>query len=133
MYRSGKNGTYFRLRAEYKASFEKTLAKFLEKNIEGMMKCDPARAHQNLKKLGNLPCDRASQGFQIVSHKEENLTDQESAERIAEFFSVISAEYEPLKLENLAAPTRRKIEDSTPADIPVLKESQVFSPLKSNK
>ena len=60
-----------------------------------------------LKNLGAQPGDTTdNNAFSLTNHEEENLSPQQSAERIAAHFSAISQEFAPLDTSSL--PTRVK-------------------------
>ena len=58
---------------------------YLDKNVQSLKEDDPGKAYRNLKKMAAQPgdCSRES-SFDLLSHLEENLTSQESVERIAQ-------------------------------------------------
>ena len=65
-----------------------------------------------LKKLGARHFETTQSGFQLPEHAELNLTSAQSAELIAEHFSRISQEFEPLNTSLLPPndfPTQCKV------------------------
>ena len=57
---------------------------------------------QEAKRIGARPGEDDSPTFTLPKHMEEDLTPEESAERIAEYFSKISQEYKPVEEDELA-------------------------------
>ena len=84
--------------SELKDLSRKVKRKYKEgKDVEDVIKCDPTKANKQLKKLASRPGDCSDANtFQIQSHIDEGLTDQESADRLATFFAQISQEFLPL-------------------------------------
>ena len=69
--------------------------------------------------------------FTLPNHESENLSEEQSAERIAEHFSLISQEFPPLDIARLPARVQEKLEcqDSPP----IVSEEEVYSKIKSAK
>ena len=63
---------------------------------------------------------------------EKGLSDLESAEVIADFFSKISQEYDPLDVNSLPERVRQKL-DTDSCDHPVFEEHEIFHELSSGK
>ena len=87
--------------------------------IDGLKEAEPGKAYKILKNLGAQPgdCDD-SQTFSLPGHLTENLSDQQSAERIADHFASISSEYNPLDLDLVPDRVRQKLStESTPPKI----------------
>ena len=69
--------------------------------------------------------------FSLPNHQQENLSDQECAERIAEHFASISSEYSPLDLEKL--PDRVKARLRTKSKPPIITEYECYQKMKAAK
>ena len=90
----------------------KILAKIpnLEKNVRSLKEDDPGKAYQVMKKLRSQPGDCSDEGaFTLISHIDENLTIEESMEKIANHFSKISQEFSPLNPNLLPETVQDKI------------------------
>ena len=72
-------------------------------------------------------------GFTIESHTRENLTSLQSAERISEFFSKVSREYEPLSLDKLPIDVSSFLTDSLTPCLPVISEYDVCKRFQNMK
>ena len=80
----------------------KAAVAYLEKNVRSLKEDNPGRAYKSLKKMSAQPGDVSDEGnFTLLSHMEENLSTEQSIERIAQYFSKISQEYPPLTLSSL--------------------------------
>ena len=92
-----------------------------------------AGSYKALRKLEFTYNDPAPT-FILPHHTEQNLSDVQIAENLADYFSAISQEFEPLVSENLAPSVRDKIEaarfDQTK---PCLEEWQVYRRLPPAK
>ena len=72
-------------------NMRKPLRIFFRDKIDGLKECDSGKAYRILKNMGSQPGDCTdSKTFFLPNHLAENLTDQQSAERVAEHFSSIS-------------------------------------------
>ena len=78
------------------------------------------------------PGDAPSKSFVLPDHVERGLSELQSAEEIADFFSSISQEYDPLDVTSLPARVQMKLEND-PCDHLTLEEHEVYSELLSAK
>jgi hypothetical protein len=100
----GKTVKYQNLAKQFRAKYKVELEKYLRKNMDTLMESKPGQAYKVLKKMGAQPGDCIDENtFTLPSHENENLTAQQSAERIATYFSAISQEYPPLDISSLPA------------------------------
>ena len=108
---------------------------YLEKNVRSLKEDDPGKAYRSLKKMAALPGDCSDDGsFTLLSHMEDNLTSEESTERIAQHFAQISQEFPPLDLDLLPLQVKLKINKRVnPDDLPMMDEYTVYEKLKSTK
>ena len=91
-----------------------------------MKEDDPGKAYQVMKKLRSQPGDCSDEGaFTLISHVVNNLTTEESIEKIAEHFSKISQEFDPIDVSKLSPSLRLKLEKSD-EKIPIIEEYQVY-------
>ena len=74
----------------------------------------PGKAYNVLKSMGAHPGDCSDdQTFTLPAHQEDDLTDQQCAERIAEHFASISQEYRPLNANLLPDRVKSRLVDGT--------------------
>ena len=82
--------------------------------------------------LQERPGEAPTKSFSLPDHVDCGLTALQSAEEIADFFSKISQEYEPLDVEKL--PERVKVKlHLDPCDHPVFQEHEVYADLLTAK
>ena len=99
------------------------------------MTSNPSRAYSVLKRMGAPPgqCEEDG-GFTLLSHLEQNLSTQESADRIADYFASISQEFPPINVTSL--PTHVQLLLETPTnqnEIPVIYQWDVYQAIMSAK
>ena len=88
-----------------------------------------------MKKLGAQPGDCADEGsFTLTSHLEENLTTEESIERIADHFAKISQEFPPLSITLLPDSVKEKVYEAISApELPEILDYQMYSAIRKAK
>ena len=72
------------------------ILKNIEREIESLRKSNPRQFFYRIKKVGARIGECEKSGFTIPAYTENNLSSEEEANKIAEFFSKISREFEPL-------------------------------------
>ena len=100
--------------------------------MDELTEAKPGQAYNVLKKMGAQPGDCVdSNTFTLPNHVNENLSEEQSAERIADYFATISQEFPPLDYESLPAQVKWKIEtENLP---PTVDEFEVYNAIKSAK
>ena len=95
----------------------------------------PGKAYRAIKKLGVRPGDCGEEaGFTLASHVEQNLSPQQSVERMADYFSAISQQYLPLSVQNLPASVRTVLEAPiNTCNIPIIEAWEVWEIMKRGK
>ena len=130
----GKSDKYVKLKQEFDQKFKAAAAKFLEKNVLELKDSDPGKAYATLKRMGAQPGDNLDDGtFAILQHLEENLTDQQSVERIAEYFSEICQEYPALDALNLSETVQIKLKNRLEAKLPYVSRYKVENMIRKSK
>ena len=93
----------------------------MQKNIDDLIDTNPGQAYSILKRMGAQPGDCTDDNtFTLPEHASRNLTNEESAELIANHFAEISQEFPPLNVDLL--PERVKIELATKSSPPTISE-----------
>ena len=85
--------------------------------------------------MGAQPGDCSENGvFTLQSHIEQNLTTEESTERIAQHFANISQEFPPLNLALLPQEVKVKIHAQiNPLNLPDLDDYDIYKKIKETK
>ena len=113
----GKSEKYKALSKLFQTKYKAEAEKYLNKNLDALRESNPGQAYSILKKMGAQPGDCVDGNtFTLPSHENENLSDEEAAEKIADHFATISQEYPPLAINKLPGrvQTKLKSEDSAP-------------------
>lgn len=132
-YRRNKKSTlYMKLQAEYLHLKKISTQKFLKEKIEVLKKTHPSKFYEGLRNIGARPGDDKNNLFTIDN--QEGLSEAESAEQIAKYFSSISQEYPPLEPNNLPPRVKTKMFAPNVMDeAPVFKESEVEQQFRKRK
>lgn len=134
--KKGKSEKYMKLKSAYDKKYQNLAKNQLEKNIEDMMKENPGQAYRALKKMGARPGDcENSADFQVLAHQKENLTLEQSTDRILKYFSSISQQYLPLDVAKLSQHIQEKLgpENIQIKDIPYIEAHHIHEKMKKCK
>ena len=128
----GKSDKYKCLEKQFKSKYEAAAQKYMEDKVTKLKETQPGKAYKVFKSMGARPGDCTDNGtFSLPNHQNENLTDQECAEKIAEHFASISGEYAPADVEKL--PERVKSRLRTKSKPPVVTEYDCYMKMKAAK
>ena len=128
----GKTKKYKELSAEFDSKYKIAAQKYLEKNVQELKESKPGQAYNTLKKMGAQPGDCLdSNTFTLPGHENENLTEQESAERIATHFAQISNEFPPLDVNCLPSRVQTKLADAECP--PVISDYEAYRKIREAK
>ena len=106
--------------------------RYLNKNLDALKNTKPGQAYGILKKMGTQPGDCIdSNTFSLPNHESENLTEQQSAERITQHFSEVSQEFPPLDVASLPQHIQDKLRNC--ASPPVVSEHDIDSTIRAAK
>ena len=94
--KEGKSQKYWNIKKEFDKKFKAAAERYIKSKVEDLKEAQPGRAYNILKTLGNQPGSTEDLNFSLPAHREQNLSDEECANRIAEHFATISAEFNPL-------------------------------------
>ena len=113
----GKTEKYKQLDKMFQTKYKTESENFLNKNLDALRDTNPGQAFNVLKRMGAMPGDCIdSNTFSLPSHERDNLSEEESAERIADHFSAIGCEFPPLDVASLPGRVQTKLQstDSPP-------------------
>ena len=129
--RSGRSEKYVEIKKKFDEAFTKEAQNYKDKVIAEVTEGKRGSAYKALKKLGTGGSNDDA-NFQIPSHVESNLSAEESAEIIADHFSSISQEFDPIDPSKLSPGLRHKLLHSSDA-IPMLEEHDVYKKIVAAK
>ena len=128
----GKTEKYKELETKFKAKYGAAAKKYMENKVQDLKETQPGKAYKIFKSMGAQPGDCSdSHTFSLPNHQEDNLTDQECAEQIAEHFASISREYAPIDIN--ALPERVQSTLKTRSKAPIITEYDCYMKLKAAK
>ena len=133
--KNGKSTKYIGLLESYNRTFERAARTHLKQNVTELMEAAPGKAWQTLKKMGAQPGECGGQGgFTLTEHLEQNLTPEESLERIVKYFSDLSCQHPPLNIEMLPHRVQQKLNsDISTDDLPVISAHDIWQIQKGIK
>ena len=107
----GKSAKYIELAKKFDEKYKHEAGKYLHKNLDELMDCQPGRAYRILNKMGAQPGDCTdSNSFTLQQYESESLTAEESAERIASYFAHISQKFPPISVQSLPPHVQSKLQ-----------------------
>ena len=109
------------------------MLKYVEKLAIQVSDGQRGSTYPALKRLGLRPGEEIQSGFQLPMHAEQNLSPAQSAELIAEHFSRISQEYEPLNIYNLPSNVQIFLHNSNQSLAPKLTVQDVHKRITQAK
>ena len=118
-----------KVKERIKKEAEKAIDKLLDKAEEQGMKWI-----KEANRLSARPGEDISPSFTLPNHVDADLTPEESAEKIADFFSKISQEYTPIEEDKSARwmDVKKKLEE-TGCTHPTIMEHEIFENMKGAK
>ena len=99
---------------KFKKLYKKESQKYLDKNVRELKIANPGKAYSILKRLGAQPGDCEDlNGVTLPSHTDSHLTEEQSAEIIANHFAAISQEFIPFDVKNLPEYVQDKLKEKS--------------------
>ena len=131
--KKGQSQKYKALQQEFKTKYKAAAKKYMQKNVDALKETNPGQAHAILKRMGAQPGDCTdSNTFTLPEHVSSNLTNLQSAEKIAEHFSEISQEFKPLSTNLLPHRVQIKLKDNYPLP-PIITEEETLDKINAAK
>ena len=129
----GKSEKYQKLDQEFHLKYKAAAKKFMDHKIKALKETKPGQAFKILKSMGAQAgeCSDDTFTFTLPSHQANRLTSKQSAERIAEYFATISAEYQPLSIDKL--PQRVQLRLSSKSSPPEISELVCYEKITAAK
>ena len=127
----GKTDKYLKLKDDFDQSLRIAALKYKNKVTAEVIEGKRGSAYKALRKLGSTTAEAVS-SFYLPSHMDMNLSAQQSANILADHFSKISQEFEPIDPNKFSAGLKAKLA-SCDEEIPVLEEHLMYQKIKSAK
>ena len=108
--------------------------KYIENEIEILRHSNPRQFYQRIKKVGERLGECNEKGFTIPSHAEKGLSKEEEANKIANYFSQISREFEPININRFPQRVKEKLLDKDILNnAKIIEDFEVYEKFKSRK
>ena len=123
--REGRTQAYLELKAEFDEKLNTEAEKYMNKIREEVSCGKRGSSYSAIRKLGNREFEqpKGSETFDVPEFVEENLDIQQSAEALAEYFSSISREFQPLNIDELSPAIKDELKRGiNEVKIPILEE-----------
>ena len=125
--KNSKSIRYMQLQAKFLKLKRNNCKKYIQKQIEFFRESDPRKFFKRIKKAGERIGEADSSNFTIPSFIEQNLNSKECADLIANHFSSISQEYDPINLQLLPERVKTKIlSKHSDVNLPHIEPYQVY-------
>ena len=134
--KNGRSEKFLKLKAKFDQKYKEAAGRYINKNVSELKITNPGKAFKILKRMGAPPGESEDEGsFTLQTHLDQNLSTEESLEKIADFFSNISQEYPPLNLNLLPdrVKTKLKSESNYQNCTSQISEFDVIKQIKSSK
>ena len=96
--KQGRSPIYLEIKEEFEEKLKSAALKYKEKIIAEVSEGKRGSSYPAIRKLGSRDFEvlNNNDGFEIPEFVEDNFSDEQSAEALADFFSSISQEFEPI-------------------------------------
>ena len=127
----GKSEKYLKIKKCFEVSLETAAHVYKQKIIAEVTEGKRGSSYRALKKLAkDSPSDPS---FKIPAHEDSDLSAEQSAELLADYFSRISQEFAPIDHNNFSPNLKYKLANIDVKGIPVLEEHQIFRKITTAK
>ena len=137
MYRKeGRTERYFALKKEFEDKLKVEAAKYKEKIRKEVTDGKRGSSYSAIRKLGNRDFEdpKGQQTFDIPEFVDNNLNDKESSEAMADYFSSISQQFDPIDVNKLSPAIKEELDKGRDeSNIPILTENEVHEKLVKAK
>ena len=134
LYMKGRrNEQYLECKKKFEELKDNEILKYIAKVKKEVKEGKRGSSYANLRRLGSQPFESNQKGFQLPNFVQENLSNLECAENIANFFSRVSQEYQPLNVNNLPPNIQEYLGNPALNTAPELSNFDVFEKLVKAK
>ena len=130
----GKSNRYFDLKNEFLKKQVEAVKHYTDKIMNEVKEGQRTSCYKSLRKLGVRTGDIKDDLFKLPGHVNDKLSEQESAEKIADYFSAISQEFDPLDINKLPPNIQHCLQAAQlDPSIPVLEPYEVYEKILKAK
>ena len=130
--RAGRSEKYCEIKKSFDEAYQRAAHEYKDKIIDEVVNGKRGSAYKAIKKLGNGASSSVDDNFQIASHVESNFSAEQSAEALADYFSRISQEFEPIDTSKLSPNLKQKLSLNSDV-IPTLEEHEIYRKVAASK
>ena len=131
--KQGRSQKYLEVRNHFETKLKLAAKKYWLRVLQEAASGKSTNSYAALKKL-ELGSVENKVNFTLPSHAEEGLSPEQSAERLAVYFSKISQEFEPINPDKFPPYIKKRLQEGkTDPSKPVLLDWQVYKKLMSSK
>ena len=132
--KSGRSAKYLELVQKFDQKIKLEAKKYHQKILAEVTEGKRNNSYSALRRLESGENVGKKSTFTLPSHSEDNLSPAQSAEKLADYFSQISQEFEPICPENFPPWIKDKLlAGRTDLTKPVLEDWQVYEKLRTSK
>ena len=132
--KEGRSSSYLKVKEEFDKKLKSEVDKYTNKLKEEVANGKRGSTYTAIRKLGNRPFDSSPNTFDIPEFVQNNLDDEQAAEALADHFSSISQEFQPIDVTQFPPNLRDELtRGSEEKNIPVLEEYEVFDKITRAK
>ena len=131
-YKHGRSMKYLELKEKFEEKLKIEKLKYIQKVCSEVVEGSRGSIYPALKRLGFRPGQESESRFVLPVHADHNLSPSQSAEIIANHFSQISQEYQPLKITHLPVTIQRYLDQDQDL-VPVLSVRDVHCRISKAK
>ena len=127
--KEGRSLNYLEIKNEFDKLMKVEVEKYVSKIHDEVSNGKRGTSYSAIRRLGdrNFALSKGSESFEIPEFINDNLDDQQSAEALADYFSTISQEFDPLSIDDFPPNVKNELEKGkTSVNVPVLNELQVY-------
>ena len=128
--KEGRSMAYLNLKDEFDKKLKLEAAKYVKKLNEEVSSGKRGSSYAAIRKLGNRDFaeSKGRETFDVPEFLDNNFDDNQSAEALADFFSSISQEFQPLDVNNFSPDIKDELERGrAETKLPLLNEFKVYS------
>ena len=132
--KEGRSKKYLELKQKFDKKLKIEAKKYEQKILDGVLEGNKSKFYPALRKLDSGTDMRKGSNFTLPQHADEGLSTLQSAERLADYFSKISQEYDPICVESFPPYIKDLLATGkTDPSKPVLEEWEVYKKLEKSK
>ena len=132
--KTGRSPKYLNIKSQFDLKLRVEAKKYQERIVAEVLEGKRTSSYSALRKLGVGGKNIGDNSFTLPNHAEEDLSTQQSADRLADYFSKISQEFEPISMQNLPPNIQLLLKQGeSDQSKPVLEDWQVYTKLSRSK